>query len=262
MTIATCRALIDETGCAILFLDQAAECWPCFNAAHGHDDPSASLGASAGLLERLRRELREVDSDAIVIGEGAEIVTSQHVDLGWHWEFREKDGPLQLPNPEVARYTLPQLRFGLPLADDIPTANRWFALGLYLAVIPRGLESGKRLSSFPRFAEHLSRLVVLRSRLERTLVHGTFVDDVGITAEGALAKAYATHDELAVVVVNVVSDACRATIRIDRNRWACAADTIVSSLDGHDCPGVLVDETVTLELDCYDVQVLTLTREQ
>lgn len=64
-----------------------------------------------------------------------------------------------------------------------------------------------------------------------------------------------------VVVVNVVSDARRATIRIDRNRWACAAEAIVSSLDGHDRRAVPVDETVTLDLDCYDVQMITLTRE-
>lgn len=260
LTIANCRRILVETGATILFFDQAAEYWPCFNEAHAHPDPSASLRASPTLLERLRKELREVDSDAILIGEGAEVVTSQHLDLGWHWEFREKDGPLQLPNPEVTRYTLPRLRFGLPLADDIPTANRWFALGLYLAVIPRGLESGKRLSDFPRFAEHLSRLAALRGRLERSLVHGTFVDDAGIAAEGALAKVYATDDELAVVVASLASDRRRATVRIDPTRWARANEATVSTLAGHDYPAALADDTVTLDLDGYEVRVITVAR--
>jgi len=62
-----------------------------------------------------------------------------------------------------------------------------------------------------------------------------------------------------VVVTNLASDRRRATVPIDPTRWACATEATVSTLAGHDS-AALADDTVTLDLDGYDVRVIAVAR--
>ncbi len=216
--IANIVEVLKRAGYTTLFYDQAVETEACFHPAHHHQDVSAPSQASLPFLFRLKAELLRANPDAILIGEGIELLSSQVLDLGWCWTFRRDGLNTRGPsNPEVMRYTLPWYRFAMPLDDDIETANQWFVLGMHLAIVPRSLESGKTLSEFPEFAAHISRLVKLYDQLESFLIDGRFMDTVGLSIEGAFARVYLTDTQVAVVIANLgdKSATCRFTLDTD-----------------------------------------------
>ncbi|MGH2380197.1 MAG: DUF6259 domain-containing protein, partial [Candidatus Limnocylindria bacterium] len=197
--IANIEAVVDRGGYQTFFCDQAIEDQPCWNSGHAHPAPSDSLRASPAFLARLRERLQAVDADSRLIAEGFEIRSSQHADLLWCWTDRLKPGRRQ-SHPEVWRYTLPGIPIALTIDDDLPTANRWFAQGVHLAIVPRSLESGKRLSDFPGFAAHVGQLIALRAACADDLAIERYVDTVGIVASDAVATGYRGSDVLALVV--------------------------------------------------------------
>jgi hypothetical protein len=208
-------AVISRAGYTSLFYDQAVEVEACFNPLHHHADVSAPSRAALPFLTAVKAVIRQANPDAILIGEGFEMLASQVLDLGWCWTQRYKaKGARRQFSTEVMRYALPWSRLALPLDDDIPTANEWFVLGLHLAIVPRSLESGKLLSDFPAFAGHVASLVRLSADLEAFLVDGRFMDTVGLTAQGAFARVYIANGGLAVLIANLEDQpaTCRFTL--------------------------------------------------
>lgn len=208
--------VIKRTGYITLFYDQAVETEACFNPTHQHSDVSAPSQAALPFLRKLKAAMHQANSDAILIGEGIELLSSQVLDLAWCWTFRHNGLRTAGPsNPEVIRYTLPWSRFAMPLDDSIATANLWFVLGMHLAVVPRSLDSGKKLSDFPAFATHVAQLVKLYHQLEGFLIDGRFMDTVGLSFEGGFAKVYMADKQVSLVIANLQGETATCHFSLD-----------------------------------------------
>ena len=168
--------------------------------------------------------MRQSNPDAILIGEGCEVVASQVLDAGWVWRLP--------PNPEVFRYTLPWMILAAATDVDPAQANSCFVLGLHLAIMPKALDNGKKLSDFPEFAQHVSGLARFREKTERFWVDGAFQDDIGLRLSGAFGKVYKTRDEVAIMLANLTPEDAHANFELDSHRYGIAAasfSTISSS---------------------------------
>lgn len=159
-----------------------------------------------------------------LVGEGWELLASQAMDMGWVW-FGE-------PNAEVFRYTLPWARVARAVDVDPSDANRNFILGVHLAIIPKRIESGRKLSAFPKFARHMARLSGFRERTERFWVEGIFEDDLGLTLTGAFGKIYRTPAEVAVMMANLTSRPSDAKFELEIGRHKIEGDSfsMISSI--------------------------------
>jgi hypothetical protein len=206
--------VLSQAGYSIMFYDEAVEDNLCFSPEHDHSDVSAPCIASYSFLRSLKAAMRESNSGAILMGEGTEVLVSQILDAGWVWAAPS--------NPEVFRYTLPWAIVASAVDVDVAQANKYFVLGLHLAVIAKGLENGKILSDFPEFAQHVARLASFRERTERFWVEGTFQDDIGLRVTGVFGKVYKTREEIAIMLANLTNEAADASFELDTRRYGIA----------------------------------------
>ncbi len=203
--------VLNKAGYSMMFYDQAVENNLCFSPSHSHPDVSAPCMAAHGFLKTLKETMRENDHDAILIGEGCEVLASQVLDAGWVWRTPS--------NPEVFRYTLPWTIVACAIDVDRGLANQYFVLGLHLAIVAKGIENGKQLSDFPEFAQHITHLASFRDRAVGYLVDGTFKDDLGLQITGAFGKVYENQDELAVILANTTNQPVNAVFQLDSQRY-------------------------------------------
>ena len=216
--------VLSKAGYTMMFYDQAVESNLCFSPIHVHPDVSAPCMATHSFLKSLKEAMRKSNPDAVLIGEGCEVLASHVLDAGWVWRTPS--------NPEVFRYTLPWTILACAVDLDPGLANKYFVLGLHLAIVAKGLENGKRLSDFPEFAQHVARLASFRESAERFLVAGTFKDDLGLRVTGAFGKVYETHEEVAITLANLTSKPVNASFELDSHRYSIQAasfSTISSS---------------------------------
>lgn len=202
--------VLGQGGYSTMFFDQAVGSHLCFNPEHDHSTVSAPSVACPHFVGSLRKAMLEKNPDWRLVGEGWELLASQEMDMGWVW-FGE-------PNAEVFRYTLPWARVARAVNVDSGDANRNFILGVHLAIIPKGIESGKKLSDFPKFAQHMARLSSFRDKTERFWVDGIFEDDLGLTLTGAFGKIYKTPREVAVMMANLTSLPSNAKFELEIRR--------------------------------------------
>jgi hypothetical protein len=204
--------VLSQAGYSMMFYDQAAvERNLCFSPEHHHADANAPSLSAYDFIKSLRAAMRETNPNAILIGEGWNVVVSQGMDMGWSWV-----GP---PNPEVFRYTLPWVFNAIATDVDRGQANKYFVLGIHLAIVAKSLENGKKLSDFPEFAQHLARLASFREKTERFWVNGAFQDDVGLSMSGAFGKVYTTSNEVAIMVGNLMDEAADASFELDLQQY-------------------------------------------
>ena len=215
--------VLGQAGYSMMFYDEAVENNLCFSPGHNHSDVSAPCMAAHGFLKSLKAAMRKSNPDAILIGEGVDLLASQVVDTGWVWRLPS--------NPEVFRYTLPWMILAAATDVDPAQANNHFVLGLHLAIMPKALDNGKKLSDFPEFAQHVAGLASFRQRTERYWVDGTFQDDVGLRVSGAFGKVYKTPQELAIMVANLSNKPAVADFELDSNLYAItsASFSVISS---------------------------------
>jgi hypothetical protein len=209
-------------------------------------------------LKSLRTAMRARIPNAVLIGEGWNAVASQGMDMGWSWT--------PPPNPEIFRYTLPWVFNAIATDVDQRHANKYFVLGIHLAVVAKSLENGKKLSDFPEFAQHLARLASLHEKTERFWVEGIFQDDVGLQVSGAFGKVYTRHDEAALMMANLTSEAVEARFVLDARRYGITAPgyTTISSSGVSDQGNVEKGEAVlkgTRSLGPYEVIAVLFERE-
>jgi hypothetical protein len=203
--------VLSKAGYGMMFYDQAVENNLCFSSAHAHPDVSAPCMAAHAFLESLKGTMRSNNPHAVLIGEGCEVVASQILDAGWVWRTP--------PNPEIFRYTLPWTILACAIDVDPGLANKYFVLGLHLAIVAKGIENGKRLSDFPKFAQHIAHLASFRQRAGHYMVDGTFKDDLGLRVTGTFGKVYETQDELAVMLANLTNKTVNAGFQLDSHRY-------------------------------------------
>lgn len=217
------RGVLKQGGYAMMFYDQVVEGNLCFSSRHNHPDVSAPSMATPGFAEELRAGMKADNPSAVLIGEGWEVLASQHLDSGWVWRMP--------PNPEVLQYTLPWAINTSAVAVDPGLANKYVVVGLRLAIVAGGLENGKSLSDFPDFAAHILRLVEFRKKTGQFWVDGVFRDDIGLTASGAFAKVYETDKQVAIVAANLTGDSSSFQFDLDGSRYGVDTEayTLISS---------------------------------
>jgi hypothetical protein len=94
--------------------------------------------------------------------------------------------------------------------------------------VPKGIESGKKLSDFPEFAQHIRRLRRFRQSTERFWVDGVFKDDLGLKVTGAFGKIYETPSECAVMAANLTDKPSVLNFEIECRRYGIEEDTFSS----------------------------------
>lgn len=235
------RGVLKEGGYSMMFFDQIVEGNLCFSAQHNHPDVSAPAMATLGFVKELRAGMKADNPEAILIGEGWEVLSTQHLDSGWVWRVQ--------PNPEVLQYTLPWVINTAAVQVDPGLANKYFVLGIRLAVVAGGIESGKNLSDYPEFADHIKRLAEFRKNTEKFWLDGTFKDDVGLRASGGFAKLYETGDEIAIMAANLTAQSCKVKCVLDQLRYGISSPqfTVFSSSGGSQS-GVAGHDARTLTL--------------
>ena len=217
------RGVLKQGDYSMMFYDQVVEGNLCFSARHNHTDVSAPSMATPGFAEELRAGMKADNADAVLFGEGWEILASQHLDSGWVWRTP--------PNPEVLQYTLPWVINTSAVAIDLGLANKYVILGLRLAIVAGGLENGKKLSDFPEFADHIRRLTEFRKKTEAFWVKGSFRDGIGLHVSGAFAKVYQTDRQVAIMTANLTADRPTVQFHLDGSRYsiASASYSLISS---------------------------------
>jgi hypothetical protein len=207
----------------------------------------------------LKAAVRANNPKAILMGEGWEMLSSQVLDAGWVWVPPE--------SPEVFRYTLPWAGAATAVDVDMVQANKYFVLGLHLAIVARGLENGKKLSDFPEFAQHVARLARFRERTERFWIDGTFQDDLGFRVSGAFGKVYQTRDEVALMIANLTDKKADAVFELDGHHYGNTntSHSTISSSNQNEEGGRATEKGTTLTgtrgLAPYEVVVLVFRRK-
>jgi hypothetical protein len=220
------RGVLQEAGYSMMFYDQVVEGNLCFSSAHHHRDVSAPSVATLGFVEELKEGMKVDNPGAVLIGEGWEVLSSHHLDSGWVWRVP--------PNPEVLRYTLPWVINTSAVEVDRGVANRYFVLGLQLAIVAGGLENGKNLSDYPEFAAYVRRVAAFRKKTEQLWVDGTFQDDLGLRSSGGFAKVYRSSDEIAVMAAELTGNPSSFAFALDAERYGIEDSTYSTiSLSGN-----------------------------
>ena len=93
------RGVLKKAGYSMMFYDQVVEGNLCFSERHDHADVSAPSMATPQFVQALRAGMKADNPDAVLVGEGWEVLSSQFLDSGWVWRVPA--------NPEVLQYTLP-----------------------------------------------------------------------------------------------------------------------------------------------------------
>jgi hypothetical protein len=251
--------VLRHAGYSLNFYDQAVEGNLCFSSRHGHPDVNAPCRASYNFLKPLKEAMRADNPKAILMGEGWEVLSSQVLDAGWVW--------VPPDNPEVFRYTLPWAGVATAADVDIAQANKYFVLGLHLAIVARGLENGKRLSDFPDFAQHMAHLAGFREKTERFWIDGTFQDNLGLRVSGAFGKVYQTRDEVALMIANLTEETAVAEFELDARLYLISSSSYstVTSFQSKVEDGIATQERTLLNgarsLSPYEIVALVFKRQ-
>jgi len=144
-------------------------------------------------------------------------------------------------------------------------ANRYFILGIRLAIVAGGIENGKNLSDFPEFAEHVKRLAGFRTQTEQFWVDGTFQDDIGLQATGAFAKIYQTNERVVIMAANLQEQVLNLSSLIDQSLYGIRTpEYSVISSNGKNEHGVANSEgkglRVSRSLGAYEMVAVVFAR--
>ena len=198
----TVARIVRECGFGNLQLDQIAhKSYVCYHPAHGHERPEyAYTKELQELLTKVRKIVREANSEGVMIGEGMSDLTAQYCDGFWNWH--------QTGNkPEIMRYSIPWMNYSSEVdANEYDAANICFAEKILMDL---KIEGGDGiLSDFPQFSEHLKKLSILKKKLPDSYQSGEYDHLEGIeiqVSEGILVRIYRNHEtkRFAVVAANL-----------------------------------------------------------
>ncbi|GEM_PF-3268278 len=108
----TCKRILTETGADGIYLDSAADAYPCYDKRHGHGNEPARF--SLEMLRKVRKAIKEANPQAIL---HIEDVCSEHhlqfIDGAWLKEF-EMYPPMSNYTPHFTAYPIFFLRFYFP----------------------------------------------------------------------------------------------------------------------------------------------------
>lgn len=186
-----------DLGFDIVAMDQAAEWNYCVSRDHGHASPWEAWERTYRWFAEATRATRQRSREAYTIAELPDLYNTQHIDLWWHWYWREAGGA----NAPLFRYVLPSM---IPCwcidENQRDVVAEAFAVGAFMAIATRDMTG--LLSDVPELAAQVARLARLRQDTAPFVSHGQFRDNLGLTVRGAIGYVYVSERGVAVTLAN------------------------------------------------------------
>lgn len=211
----TVTRIVHEYGFHNLQLDQIAhKSYVCYAPDHHHEKPQfAYTKELCGLLEKIRKIVKEGNPGGVMVGEGCSDLCGQFMDGFWNWN--------QLHNhPEIIRYSAPWLSYSHELdANEYEEANRCFAEKILMDLKVDGGDGC--LADYPSFTEHLRELAQLKILLKDTYIHGEYRHLDGIhrieKRKDILLRSYEnpTTNKWCVIVANLTDKITHAEFELE-----------------------------------------------
>jgi hypothetical protein len=253
------KRIVQDYGFGNTQLDQISEKMLVdYDEAHVTTTPDrVFVDGLAELLPAVRRLVREVNPEGIMISEALNEFTGQWCDSSWDWN-------ILIPFPEPILYTLPWLMASHEIdALEYGEVNKAFAYKMHLDMKIDGGDSP--ITQYPKFTEHVRSLAELRRRVADYYCFADFRDQEGIEVaapENALVRTYRNDASGRASIVLAETDGKAATCSLKIN-WGLAEDkaTVCSNVRG--ATSIPVAAPLSLELEPYEVMVVCLdTRPQ
>ena len=195
-----------DLGFTSLFIDQPADTVLCMDDSHGHASPDAVMEGAYQWIGAAAEMVRARDPEGYVVGELPELFNTQLLDLWWDWGKRDVKW-------EVIRYLLPgSLQLWCIDEHERDVLSTAFASGHLLSLMTH--EVSGLLSDEPDLAEHVARLAKLRRDTAPYLGMGRFVDQRGLSGEGAGGYVHVSDAGLAVGLANSEDHEVCAKVRL------------------------------------------------
>jgi len=248
------KRIVQEYGFGNTQLDQISEkMFLDYDDAHIRTTPDrVYVDGLAHLLPAVRRLIREVNPDGIMISEALNEFTGQWCDSSWDW------GNL-IKFPEPVFYTLPWLMASHEIdALEYGEVNKAFVYKMHLDMKIDGGDTP--ITNYPKFTEHVRRLAELRRRTADYYCFADFRDQEGIAADvpaNALVRTYrnARTGRAAVVIAETGGQKAAAAVQI---KWPLAEKTAVVHSSVRETETVSLGAPLTVELTPYEVQIICL----
>jgi hypothetical protein len=206
----------------------------------------------AELLPAVRRLVREVNPEGIMISEALNEFTGQWCDSSWDWS-------ILIPFPEPILYTLPWLMASHEIdALEYGEVNKAFVYKMHLDMKIDGGDTP--ITKYPKFAEHVRSLAELRRRTAGYLCFADFRDQEGIEADvpqNVLAKTYRNDASncASVVIAETSGKAAACSIGIT---WPLAEDAATIESNVRETTHARIGTPLRIELAPYEVLVVCL----
>lgn len=181
------------------------------------------------LIRDIRRTIRQNDPEASFSGEpyGTE-ETWACLDYTWNWidyenpllDFGHGEGLLQFVAPIM---NIHKTRLNCNIEDSAEIAKKGFCEGLYLNIMPRGLDKCNMTGWIHEKSElsaALKQLTPLRKQFLEYFVQGRPLgDSMLLEAPATFARGHLANNKLLVIVLNDSDKEKRVTVQSDLDVW-------------------------------------------
>lgn len=252
--LASIKRVIQDYGFRNTQLDQIAEKMLVdYDETHVTTTPDrVYVDGIAELLPGIRKLIREVNPEGVMISEGLNEYVGQWCDSSWDWT-------ILFPFPEPILYSLPWLMASHEIdALEYDEVNRAFAYKMHLDIKIDGGDAP--VTKYPAFARHIRANAELRRRVADYYCLADFRDEEGLAFEvpsGVLVKAYVNRGKgkLGVVVAETAGRACETNVRI---HWKPACSEVVVDSNIRTRETMPLADSLTLPIQPYEVRVVCL----
>lgn len=248
------KRIVQEYGFGNTQLDQISEkMFLDYDESHITTTPDrVYVDGLAQLLPAVRRLIREVNPEGIMISEALNEFTGQWCDSSWDW------GNL-ISFPEPVFYTLPWLMASHEIdALEYGAANKAFAYKMHLDMKIDGGDTP--IANYPKFCEHIRLLSELRRQTADYYCFADFRDQEGAEANApanVIVKTYRNARTGRAAVVLAETAGQRAAVRIEV-KWLLAEDEAAVHSIVRETESVSIATPLTMELAPYEVRVICL----
>lgn len=245
------KRIVQQYGFGNTQLDQISEKMLVdYNEDHVMTTPDrVYVDGLAELLPAVRRLIREVNPEGVMISECLNDFTGQWCDSSWDWN-------ILLPFPEPILYTLPWLMGSHEIdAQEYDEANKAFAYKLHLDMKIDGGDAP--ITKYLEFARHVRSLAELRTRVAPYHCLADFIDQEGIDGafpENVLVKVYhnAASHKIGIVFAETGGKSTQLTTSAS---WKPAGGNIIVESNQRGREAMPSDRELALDLLPYEVRV-------
>lgn len=252
--LASMKRIVQDYGFGNTQLDQISEkMFVDYNEEHITTTPDrVYVDGLMELLPAVRRLLREVNPEGVMVSEALNDFTGQWCDSSWDWTTL-------LPFPEPILYTLPWLMTSHEIdALEYKESNIAFAYKMHFDLKIDGGDAP--ITKYPEFTQHVKGLAELRRRTAAYLAQADFRDEEGVKGglpENVIVKVYRNQTTLkrALVLAEVAGMSAQVTLP------ACGQDTHSEAVAFSSQGTTEVIEAsgpILIKMDPYEVKVVCL----